>query len=417
MKTYDAFMYMGLLLGLGAASCNAELLVERKKTATKGSDAGVDAAVTLGAGGVSSPGAGGASSGGAGGNTGDASPMPAPSSEGGIGGAIPVIPDASHPPPEPDAAPQCRNGSDPPPPRWTGNGPECPATRPQENARCYPAGEICEYLRDSSQDGALFKCIPVSRERSVWYKRGWDAPFPTCPPTQPIDGTLCPSPLPDVDACPYANGVFCSCEVPKGPSDAGARTWYCAEISPAVIGPGRNVPWRQHPDTIDEARRISELTHRERQTWCEWYTCLPQEADSEELTTPGTGVPVGPDGYTRVGASTAASCTIMETYFTNSMLLSKRLSVEQCVANLSFSSCGATLFELDDCILTTMGYQPHPLGCGTYFDTEGCSETIIKKYFASPIVPDSGTYPTAPAYEGGTPPLDIVNNTCELRVR
>jgi hypothetical protein len=391
MRAYDSYVYIGLLIGFGAVGCSAKLLVEKSEAASNSSDGGPDAAVMIGAG-----------------ANGGGGQMPDPNPNGGTAGTGAGTGGAGGNAPDGDVAPfVCHEGRDPLPPRWTGNGATCPASSPQENSNCDIPGSRCAYAGEDGGHGALFHCIPTSRQRSVWMLEGPYSPSlgdgsgpDSCSSIQPIDGTSCVLSRPQ-DVCTYVNGVYCDCK--DSSTSGGGPTWSCT-IKP----PSGNASF-PHPDTIDETLRIADLTDHQRKTWCEWYSCLPPDHHTGQIRL--TDAPVQSDGYT-VGDY----CSIDPRYYANGSLPGYRLSIAQCEANLSFSRCGATLFELDDCILTMMNGEPHPLGCGRYFDTEECAETIVNKNAEPPYIPDSGTYRTAPPPDSGPYPDAGAPVDCSVRV-
>ncbi|HEX3597762.1 MAG TPA: hypothetical protein VHU80_21785, partial [Polyangiaceae bacterium] len=109
-------------------------------------------------------------------------------------------------------------------------------------------------------------CMLNNEHEAFWYRSDENLYFNGCPMIQPVDGSSCPT-VPWT--CNYPHSVQCDC---AGPTDAPDSATDEAKWSCYVP---HNPSWLVRPDTIDESKRIADLTAAERATWCEWYGCLP----------------------------------------------------------------------------------------------------------------------------------------------
>lgn len=396
MKTRGRYAWIAVLGFAGHAGCNAKLLVEGR-SAVDGADASAEAGTV----GPPSTGAGGANV-----STGGARTNPPPDETGGQGGTVGSGGAGGASAGAGGSTGGAENGGSPPdasvggsgpfqcvrspftdtPPRWTGNAATCPATHPVEFADCTDKGRICEYVRDENTYMS-FICFEKDLTHAVWHRQeGASARSDGCPVTQPLDGSPCSAP-PDLLYCDYPNRELCEC---KGPAtdDGGVPDgqWRCSVPEGAA--------WSGRPTTVDEGKRVGDLTATERRRWCEWFSCLPAQYQSFS-STPPADLPVS-NGHVHTG-----SCYSAVGIFGNLYYLTNRPSIEQCEANLSFSTCRATVRQLDDCALMTSNWSfgSLPFGCGPYLDSEGCAGTI---FGAFPVDPDGGPIFPEPR-EGGAP--------------
>lgn len=268
-------------------------------------------------------------------------------------------------------------------PRWTGNPNDCPVAQPTSETACSAApGRTCAYYTPD-QGGSIYNfcnCLPATETSTLWSCVENGATGALCPSTQPEEGSAC---VAESLPCQYPPHTACTC---AGQSPGGG--WHCGD--PDFPG----LPNGTHPTTVDESKRVRDLTDAERQAWCAWYEVLV--VTYRPPYSPPPEGPLSPDGYTM-----NTGCNISNGDFACRGNMPTSLPVSYCKGNLGLSTCEAPVSELSDCVLTTLrGCLPSPFGCALYLGAPGCSGTIVMNPAA-----DAGAYPPDPTAD------------CPVRVR
>jgi hypothetical protein len=125
------------------------------------------------------------------------------------------------------------------------------------------------------------------------------------------------------------------------------------------------------PPSIDRGKAIADLTDAEAEAWCTWYAGLHWLG--EPVAPPPADQPVSADGT--VAGDTGLIWGVDPRLPEESMCVT-RLSIHQCVQNLRYEGCGATVGDLDACAeaLVFECIDPRPW-CDPYLDI--CSETVV----------------------------------------
>lgn len=240
--------------------------------------------------------------------------------------------------------------------RWTGNEPGCPATPPDNEQACEAEeGLTCAYYYDQPGAPAQTNYSECACRAFCGGDMKWDCYRNTgggvseCPATQPEQGSGCFG-FKGVE-CYYPATVTCSC-----PREGADPQWRCGQEAPPAVA---------HPSVIDEDKIVGELTAAERAAWCAWYAPVEPGFPQPRL------LPANEDGYypyTGCATGTSLGCNYT---------LPMGLPARACEANLALSSCAATVFELNDCVLSLRNQTPSPFGCARYLDSPGCSGTLV----------------------------------------
>ena len=207
---------------------------------------------------------------------------------------------------------------------------------------------------------------------------------------------MCPNP----EACFYPPYITCTCSI-----EGFDNAWHCEDLSAPLIVDGT------HPASIDEMKRVRDLTDAERQTWCEWYAVLNSVYRPPLPLPPET--PLTPHGYT-----TNQPCTVSAAGFQCRGAVPTSLPISYCKGNLALSECEAPLSELNDCVLTMQREcRPSPFGCAPYLGAPGCSGTIVTALGPNGIGGNSSTGgSTGTAGPDGSDSTDP-GSACSVRVQ
>lgn len=121
---------------------------------------------------------------------------------------------------------------------------------------------------------------------------------------------------------------------------------------------------------------MAELTEAERETWCEWYS---------GIAAGGPGHAPKADRPVEGGYATGAACSF-DYDFCGAAL--PRISVAQCMANLSLSECESPLSNLTGCVsdMFSRACTPFDYDCLDYLEAPNCAGSIL--LLATSVVDD-----------------------------
>lgn len=168
-----------------------------------------------------------------------------------------------------------------------------------------------------------------------------------------------------------------------GSGSGSGMTEQCGEGGSGFGGSGHGTLTYTDPPGIDTGKAIADLTPTESTAWCTWYLGVwtsagwsnPSPHDAMPM---GSGTNNGPflgDGYVWGGEG-------LSTDGSDGMCM-MRVSVHDCVENLTATSCGATVQALDDCVQAFLHQCPSTMSrCNAY--RAECQETIV-------VTPTSGS--------------------------
>jgi hypothetical protein len=274
--------------------------------------------------------------------------------------------------------------------RFAGNAENCPTSWPAEGDGCVVAvGQSCSFHQpDPDNAGYIMEglcgCWPSSGGTLRWHcYKDQSGPW-ECPMAQPAEGDNCFGLY--GATCYYPERTNCYCSTESG-------SWSC--MSERL----RNPP--ALPASLDVNKPLSALTPEERTALCGWYVSSRLGEGFPE----DPPAPVGPDGYIQNSGCSTGSSFVCSAHLPT-------ISREQCVANLGFTSCSASIGELADCALTVHdACFPAEHGCAPYFDHPDCSGTLIVE--ADPNSGTGGTGGSDPAGNGASTGL----GRCSIRVQ
>jgi hypothetical protein len=274
------------------------------------------------------------------------------------------------------------------PPRWMGNPSDCPSAQPVHGTSCSAAlGRTCAYYTPS-QGASIYNfcdCLPATETITLWSCVDNGATGTNCPSTQPEEGSSCAAAN---GPCQYPRHTTCTCASPSSGDE-----WHCQNPDEPPLSDGT------HPTTLDETKRVRDLTDADRQAWCEWYGVVQYAVYRPPNSLPAE-TPLSPAGYT-----TNTACSFSYSGFACSGAMPLSLPISYCKGNLGLSQCDAPVSELSDCVLTMQREcRPSPFGCALYLRARGCSGTIV-------TAPDTGD-----AGAGAINPFDT-SLGCPVRVR
>jgi hypothetical protein len=256
-----------------------------------------------------------------------------------------------------DAAPDgAREAGTNQPPRWMGNPPECPSTKPTDDSPCSPEGTMCGYWwTDATSGNELYEflgCWAVSSTTIQWTQWGGiqgEGIAVPCPEVQPENGSACVI----GQSCVYPSPTHCEC-------NGSTRQWTCQPTN--IITPDA-------PTSLDQTKLVKDLTDTDRETFCTWFARGNSPSD----------FPLPPDQPPNADGTAVAGCaTGNQPICAGTMAF--QLPVNLCKMNLAISTCEAPLSDLVDCAHTMFQEcWPAPHGCARYFGTPGCSGTLGKE--------------------------------------
>ena len=228
----------------------------------------------------------------------------------------------------------------------------CSDTQPGDGEACSVELATCRSARGAQE----CMCVEWGAKDLRWYCDSTKVAL-NCPDEMPVPGSDCFGHFETM--CSYPVGDRCGC-------DLASISWRCS--SP------RLPHFPVAPSSPDANTPIDRLDAEGRAQYCEWYSFLPWGSDSmqeQEVDAEGKA-----GGACAAGFQPACFGTVV------------MLSAKQCAQNLALSTCSAPLAQLTDCVTTMYsqcalsGYGqcaclPSPHGCARFFETPGCSGTLV----------------------------------------
>lgn len=163
---------------------------------------------------------------------------------------------------------------------------------------------------------------------------------------------------------------------PGGGSSSGpgsGMTEQCGEGGSGFGGSGHGTVTYTDPPGIDTGKAVVDLTLTEATAWCSWFvgTVWNDGPPPHDAVPMDSGINSGPflgDGYIW-GAEGIYSGE------PNGMCM-LRVSINDCVENLTTTGCGATVKALDDCVQAFLHQCPSAMSrCDAY--RAECQDTIV----------------------------------------
>jgi hypothetical protein len=246
---------------------------------------------------------------------------------------------------------------------WPGNDSSCPDQPAMWEEPCeLEEGVTCAYYYQQANNPQSTSYNECTCRAFCGGEQKWDCyrqitgPYMECPANEPEQDSGCfgSKGL----ECYYPTNVTCEC-----PTEGDEPTWDCG-----IEG----TPAGEHPTVVEESKLVGELSAEERAAWCAWYAPVEPGFPQPQV------FPADEDGfYPDTGCNTSGTlgCNVARP---------NDLPAGACEANLALSTCEATVFDLNDCVLSMKTGTPSPNGCARYIEAPGCSGTLVNQLSGEP---------------------------------
>jgi hypothetical protein len=232
----------------------------------------------------------------------------------------------------------------------------CSDEQPPQEAPCPVHGELCARWTTDETTGydRYFACQCRPQTSTSWVWDCYEGTLGRCPHVLQNDGDSCFGYADQT--CPYPPKRTCDC--PAGGDDL---RWQCFEEPPAL----------EAPATIAPDKLVRDLTGEERQSWCAWFI--------DATVPPGQPLPLDLPAD-ESGFYPSTGCLGCPAAIGIQATMPFPVPASACVANLELTTCGATIAHLTDCIRSLFsGCFLQGEGCAAFFETPGCSGTIVNQ--------------------------------------